>query len=467
MNFESVIGLEVHAQLKTTSKMFCGCSTVFGAKPNTNICPVCMAQPGALPTANRAAVEMAIKTGLALGATIQETSIFARKNYFYPDLTKGYQISQYEFPICRGGSLGNISISRIQLEEDAGKLTHDGGPTNVSHVDFNRCGVPLIEIISGPDLRSPAEAVDYLQRLRAILMYLDVCDGNMQEGSFRCDVNVSIRPAGHQELGTRTEAKNLNSFRAVERTIAYEIDRQTKILESGQPVIQQTRLWNEATGETLAMRTKEEAHDYRYFPDPDLLPIIVDKNWIEKVRRTLPELPAAKAKRFITDYGLPSYDADVLTVDRDLAHFYEACVAISKEPKKISNWVMTELLRELKESGSDINHCKVTPQHLASLVRLIDEGNISGKIAKEVFVDMFQTGADPESVVANKGLTQISDVGELEKAIDQVIANNQKQVEQYRAGKTAVFAHFVGQVMKVTKGKANPQLVNELLKKKL
>ncbi|MBI4126751.1 MAG: Asp-tRNA(Asn)/Glu-tRNA(Gln) amidotransferase subunit GatB, partial [Deltaproteobacteria bacterium] len=431
--------------------------------------------PGALPIANHAAVEMAIKTGLALGCDIQPTSVFARKNYFYPDLTKGYQISQYEFPLCRGGALDvningrtqRISISRIQLEEDAGKLTHDYGHAAYSHVDFNRCGVPLIEIISGPDIRSAAEAVDYLQRLRAILIALDVCDGNMQEGNFRCDVNVSIRPQGQKEFGTRTEAKNLNSFRAVERTIQYEIQRQTEVLTKGQAVIQETRLWDDASGTTRGMRSKEEAHDYRYFPDPDLLPVTVAPDWIARVRTTLPELPVAKAARFVAQYGLPNYDADVLTTDRDLAQYYEACVKTGGDPKKVSNWIMTELLRELKQDDVEIGRCRITPQHLTDLLHLIEEGTISGKIAKDLFLEMYRTGADPRTLVREKGLTQVSDTGELEKIVDQVIAASPKEVEKYRAGQMGVLGHFVGQVMKATKGKANPNVVNDLLKKKL
>ncbi len=475
MNFEAVIGLEVHAQLKTRTKMFCACATAVGNAPNTNICPVCTAQPGTLPVVNRDAIDMAVRTGLALGSAIQTKSVFARKNYFYPDLPKGYQISQYELPLCLGGSITiltgglekKISIVRAHLEEDAGKLLHDFGHEDASHVDFNRCGVPLIEIVSGPDMRSPQEAGDYLRMLRNILVYLDVCEGNMQEGNFRCDANISVRPAGELKLGTRTELKNLNSFKAVERAIAYEIERQSALVRDGGRVVQQTLLWNEATGKTEAMRSKEEAHDYRYFPDPDLMPLIVDEAWIADCRTRLPELGAEKAKRFMTDYELPSYDAYVMVNDKALAEYYEACVGVFRSPKKIANWIMTELMRELKNDEREVCECPVKPDQLAGLVKLIEEGAISGKIGKEVFAEMYTTGKDPAAIVKEKGFAQVSDAGLIEKAVDEVIAANPNEVEKYKAGKAQVLGFLVGQVMKMTKGQANPQMVSDLMKKKL
>ncbi len=473
--YEPVIGLEVHAQLRTRSKMFCGCSTSFGDPPNTNICPVCMGHPGTLPVVNRAAIEMAVKTGLALGCDIQEQSVFARKNYFYPDLPKAYQISQYEFPLCFGGrvpirtdgAVKEIALIRIHLEEDAGKLLHDYGHENASHVDFNRCGVPLIEIVSGPDLRSPREAGDYLRTLRNVLVYLDVCEGNLQEGNFRCDANISIRPRGQEQFGTRTEMKNLNSFRAVERAIAYEIERQTKVLDDGGTVVQETRLWNDAAGRTESMRSKEEAHDYRYFPDPDLLPLVVDERQIARIRETLPELAGARAERFVHEHGIPDADAIVLTDDKTLADYFEQVVAAGAPAKKAANWILSELLRVLKEVEEGVAASPVTSGQLAELIRLVEEGTISGKIAKEVVEEMATTGDDAAAIVERKGLRQLSDAGELEQIVDEVIAANPKQLEQYRGGKTAVMGFFVGQVMKATKGQANPKLVNELLKKKL
>ncbi|MBI4212154.1 MAG: Asp-tRNA(Asn)/Glu-tRNA(Gln) amidotransferase subunit GatB [Deltaproteobacteria bacterium] len=476
MNYESIIGLEVHAQLATKSKMFCACSTAFGNPPNSNICPVCMGAPGALPVVNFAAVEMAIKAGLAFGSQIQHKSIFARKNYFYPDLSKGYQISQYEFPLCLGGHLDiplasgetkRISITRIHMEEDAGKLTHDYGHAEKSHVDFNRCGVGLIEIVSGPDMRTPQEAADYFRKVRQILVYLGVCHGNMQEGNLRCDANVSIRKVGDTKLGTRTEMKNLNSFKAVERAIAYEINRQIAAVERGEIIIQETLLWDDAAGKSASLRSKEDAHDYRYFPDPDLLPLIVTTDWIEGIRKQLPELAAAKAARFVRDYGIPEYDAEVLTAERDMALYYEKCIAVYNSPKKISNWIMTELLRELKNEGIDITACRITPEHLAQLVTLIDDGIISGKIGKDVFEEMYTTGHAPAAIIDTKGLKLVSDTSELDAIIERVLSTNQKQVEQYKSGKVAVFGFLVGQVMKETKGQASPQVVNELLKKKL
>lgn len=475
MRYEAVIGLEVHAQLKTRTKMFCACPVSFNRPPNTVICPVCTGQPGTLPVVNKTAVELAVKTALSLHGTIQERSVFARKNYFYPDLPKGYQISQHEYPVSKGGYLDvavdgaakRISLIRIHLEEDAGKLVHDYGHEDASHVDFNRCGAPLIEIVSGPDMRTPEEGGAYLKKLRNILVYLDVCEGNLQEGNFRCDANISIRPEGAQKLGTRTELKNLNSFKAVEKALAYEIGRQTKVVSEGKEVVQETLLWNEGTGRTEPMRTKEEAHDYRYFPDPDLLPLIVDDAWIGKIKGNIPELADQKAARFVKEYGIPEYDAAVLTDEKALADYYEAAVAAYREPKKISNWIMTELLRELKKDEREPKDCPVTPQDLAALMKLIDDGAISGKIAKEVFEEMYRTGKAPSDIVAAKGLKQVSDEGALEAAVDKVIAENTKQVEQYRSGKVAIFGFFVGQVMKETKGQGNPNIINDLLKKKL
>jgi len=471
--YEAVIGLEVHAQLATASKMFCACaSNLRGAEPNTTICPVCTGQPGTLPVVNGGAVEMAIKVGLALGCSIQGRSVFARKNYFYPDLPKGYQISQYDKPLCHGGSVKvrtkdtdkEIALIRIHLEEDAGKLLHDYGHPEQSHVDFNRCGVPLIEIVSGPDMRSPKEAGDYLRTLRNVLVYLGVCEGNLQEGNFRCDANVSIRPAGQKELGTRTEMKNLNSFKAVERALAYEIERQTKVVDGGGKVVQETRLWNDAAGRTEQMRTKEEAHDYRYFPDPDLMPLIVPKEWVERVRGSLPELAGAKAARFVAEHGIKEADAAILTDDRRLADYFERVVTAGAPAVKASNWIISELMRELKDTEEGIAACPIRPGHLAELIKHIEDGKISGKMAKTIFEKMYQDGSDKVDLGS---FSQISDTSEIESIVDKVIADNPKQLEQYRGGKTAVMGYFVGQVMKATKGKANPKIVNELLKKKL
>ena len=475
MKYEAVIGLEVHAQLLTKSKLFCACSTQFGAPPNTNICPVCTGQPGALPVLNKAAVEMATKAGLALHCKIQEKSIFARKNYFYPDLPKGYQISQYERPLCLDGHLEltledktkRVHIQRIHMEEDAGKLLHNTGHTDVSHVDLNRCSMPLIEIVSGPDLSSPAEASDYLKKLRNILVYLEVCDGNMQEGSLRCDANVSIRPVGSTNFGTRAEIKNVNSFKFLESAIAYEIKRQAEVVDAGGKIVQETRLWNQAKNVTESMRSKEEAHDYRYFPDPDLLPLVVNPIWIEKIKSTLPELAETKAKRFVSDYGIPEYDAHVLTAEKPLAHYFEACVKHHNAPKKLSNWIMAELLRELKQREQDITEIKTKPEQLAKMVALIDGGTISGAIAKTIFIEMLDTGRDPETIVAAKGLQQVSDTGAIEETIDKILARETENVQRYKSGKTNVFGFFVGAVMKEMGGKANPKLVNEILKKKL
>ena len=486
MNYEAVIGLEVHAQLKTKSKMFCACPTISTADPNTVICPVCTGQPGTLPVANKMAVEMAIKTGLSLHSSIQQKSVFARKNYFYPDLPKGYQISQHNLPLCLGGYLNipspltlspkgsgegegvkRISLIRIHLEEDAGKLFHDFGHQERSHVDFNRCGVPLIEIVSGPDMRTPEEGGAYLRKLRNILVYLDVCEGNLQEGNFRCDANISMRPVGTEKLGTRTELKNLNSFKAVEKALAYEIERQTKLLSEGKEVMQETLLWNDNTGKTGSMRTKEEAHDYRYFSDPDLLPLIVDNSWIENVRKTLPELADAKAARFVKDYGITEYDAAVLTEDKSLSDYFEIMVRVGTKPKIAANWILGEFLRILNELKIKVEECKIKPDNFVTLIKAQESSAISASMAKEVLSEIAISGKPADDIIKAKGFSQISDVDLIEQIVEKVIQSNQKQVGQYKAGKTALFAFFVGQVMKETKGQANPKIVNELLKKKL
>jgi len=477
MEYEPVIGLEVHAQLLTESKIFCGCSTTFGEEPNTQTCPVCTGQPGSLPVVNRKAVEFAIKLGVATHCRIVPYSLFARKNYFYPDLPKGYQISMYEYPLAVDGFIEIISqrqkkrikLIRIHMEEDAGKLKHGETPETApfSYVDFNRTGVPLVEIVSGPDIRSPEEAGDYLRRLRAILQYLEICTGDMEKGTFRCDANVSVRPKGRKEFGTRTELKNMNSFRHVERALEYEIKRQIALLEDGEEVVQETRLWDADQGITVSMRGKEEAHDYRYFPDPDLVPLRIDEAWIEDIRKTLPELPTEKMARFVKEYGIPEYDAEILTSTKAMANYYEECVRLFPEPKTVSNWMMGDLLRELKRDEREIDQCPVTPQHLAEMLSMIKEGMISGKIAKDVFEEMYRTGEKPSKIVKEKGWTQILDTGEIERAIEKVMQVNPKLVEDYQKGKEKVFGFFVGEVMKETKGKANPKLVNELLKIKL
>ena len=474
MEFEAVIGLEVHAQLKTKTKIFCSCSTAFGAPPNTHTCPVCLGMPGVLPVLNKKVVEYTMRMALATGCKIESESRFARKNYFYPDLPKGYQISQYELPIARHGHVDveingghhRIGITRIHMEEDAGKLNHDTGRP-VSMVDFNRTGVPLIEIVSEPDIRSPEAAGAYLRQLRSIVRYLDICDGNLEEGSFRCDANVSIRPKGSDTFGTRSEIKNLNSFKHVEKALQYEINRQKEILADGGAVVQETRLWDPAKNRTDSMRSKEEAHDYRYFPDPDLLPLVIDEDWIETVRKNLPELPAEKKKRFVADYGLPPYDAEILTSDRDLAQYFENCLQGFNQPKPVSNWIMGSLLGLLNAEGKSIDQAPISAPDLARLLKLIDNGTISGKIAKTVFDEMAKSGKSPQSIVEDKGLVQISDSSAIEDIISKVLAGCSAEVEAYRNGKTKLLGFFVGQVMKETRGKANPKMVNEILKKKL
>ena len=474
MNLEPVIGLEVHAQLKTNTKIFCACSTSFGAPPNTHTCPVCLGMPGVLPVLNKKVVEYTLRMALATNCRISRESRFARKNYFYPDLPKGYQISQYELPIAEhgfvdvdvNGSRHRIGITRIHMEEDAGKLGHDPHRP-VSMVDFNRTGVPLIEIVSEPDIRSPEEAGAYLRQLRSIVRYLAICDGNLEEGSFRCDANVSIRPQGSQTLGTRTELKNLNSFKHVEKSLQYEISRQQEVLLEGGQIIQETRLWDPDKNKTMSMRGKEEAHDYRYFPDPDLLPLVIDDDWIQRIKESLPELPDGKKKRFIAQYGLPSYDAELLTSDRELADYFENCVGIYSHPKQVSNWMMGALLGLLNTLGKSIDESPVSPENLARLLALIEDGVISGKIAKTVFDEMGQTGKPAEQIVNEKGLVQITDTEALENVVSNIISAHPKEVDAYKNGKTKLLGFFVGRVMKDTKGKANPKLVNEIMKRQL
>ncbi len=485
--YEPVIGLEVHAQLLTRTKLFCSCPNRFGAPPNTLVCPVCLALPGALPVPSRQAVALAIRAGIALGCRINEVSIFERKNYFYPDLPKGYQISQYEKPLAVDGALEvrahpadaagdedasgriRIRIQRVHMEEDAGKLLHEGFPWSEekSGVDLNRAGVPLIEIVSAPDLRSPEQAYEYLSALKAVLLYTEVSDCNMEEGSLRCDANVSVRPRGTTTLGTRTEIKNLNSFRNVARSVEHEITRQVAVLASGGQIAQETLLWDADRGETASMRSKEEAHDYRYFPEPDLPPLVVGADWVEEVRRALPELPAERRQRFARDYSLPAYDAEVLTQDRGLADYFEAAARESGSPKTTSNWVMTEVLRKLKDDERPLTGCPVSPQALGGLVRLIDAGTISGKTAKDVFLKMWQTGEPASAIVEREGLTQVSDEAALGRVVAEVVAASPEQAASYRSGKTAALGWFVGQVMRKTGGRANPQLVNALIKKTL
>src|SRR6476659_2583815 len=474
MMYEVVIGVEVHAQLRTKSKMFCGCSAAFGRSPNSQTCPVGLGLPGSLPVINKAAVEMAVRAGLALNCTIGPQNRFARKNYFYPDLPKGYQISQYEAPICEhgwievtvAGVLKRIRIRRAHLEEDAGKNVHETG-TGSSRVDLNRAGTPLLEIVTEPDMRSADEVVAYLKALRDILVYLDVCDGNMEEGSLRCEPNLSLRPAGQEALGTKVELKNINSFKFVKEAIEYEIKRHTKVLSEGGKISQETRLWDVDKGQTAVMRSKEEAHDYRYFPDPDLVPLKIAQEQLERVRESLPELPLARQQRLIGTYGLPEYDAGVLTTSRQLSDYYEACVKLFDQPKTVSNWVMGELLRELNQSGTPVADSPVGPERLVSLLKLVEDGTISLKVARDLFPELYAGGKSPEQLVKEKGLTQVSDEGALEALIDDVIAKNPAQLAQYRASKEQVLGFFVGQVIKASGGKANPGKVNELLKKKL
>lgn len=475
MEFEPVIGLEVHAQLKTKTKIFCGCSTEFGAPPNSNTCPVCLGMPGVLPVLNKKAVEYAIRMALATNCTLNKKSIFARKNYFYPDLPKGYQISQYELPIAEHGHVDieledgtrkRIGITRIHMEEDAGKSSHDSVQP-VSRVDLNRAGTPLIEIVSEPELRTPEEAGAYLRAIRAIVRYLDICDGNMEEGSFRCDANVSIRPKGREEFGTRTELKNINSFKFVEKAIQYEINRQESVILDGGQIVQETRLWDSAKNKTFSMRGKEDAHDYRYFPDPDLQPVLLSDSWIDEIKTDLPELPDQRMKRFMDSFGLPAYDADVLTSSRETAEFFEKCATLSGNAKLSSNWIMGNLMRLLNDNGIEITDSPVSAENLAKIIKLLDAGTINAKIAKTVFDEISEKGGDPEAIIKEKGLVQVSDTGAIEEAVDTVLRENPAEVEAYKGGKTKLISFFVGKIMKLMKGKANPAVVNQILEEKL
>jgi aspartyl-tRNA(Asn)/glutamyl-tRNA(Gln) amidotransferase subunit B len=476
--YEPVIGLEVHAQLLTRTKLFCSCRNRFGDPPNTHVCPVCLGLPGALPVLTREAVTLAMRAALATNCTVQEESIWARKNYFYPDLPKGYQVSQYEKPLAlegwieipgKDGETRRVRLQRIHMEEDAGKLLHEGFPWSdeKSGVDFNRSGVPLIEMVTHPDLHSPEDAFEYLSALKAVLLYVEASDCNMEEGSLRCDANVSVRRRGAEAFGTRTEIKNLNSFRHVARALEHEIARQVAVIESGGEVAQETRLWNADRGETASMRSKEEAHDYRYFPEPDLPPVRIGAEWTEEVRSSLPELPTEKRRRFVEQHGLPDYDAGVLTQSRAVADYFESAARETGDAKTASNWVMNDVLRKLKEDDAEIGDCRVSPVSLAQLVALIRDGTISGKIARDVFEKMWASGEGPQAIVEREGLTQLSDEGALQTTVSQVIDASPDQVAAYRRGKKATIGWFVGQVMKKTGGKANPKVVNALLRKAL
>lgn len=478
MKYEAVIGLEVHTELRTATKIFCSCRTSFGAEPNTNVCPVCLGLPGVLPVLNKKVLEFAVRTGLALNCEISRYSKFDRKNYYYPDLPKNFQTSQYDLPICEHGHLDvevdgkktTIRITRAHMEEDAGKLVHHGTSitdSDYSLVDYNRTGTPLLEIVSEPDMRSAKEAVAYMEKLRAILQYCGVSDCKMEEGSLRCDANVSVRPVGQKELGTKTEIKNINSFRGVERAIEYEAMRQAELLEEGGTVVQETRTWDEKEGVTKSMRKKEEANDYRYFPEPDLVPFTVSEEYIEEIRKTLPELPDARKERYMESYGLTSYDADYLTNDKARADYFEAMVAAGADPKEAANWLMGDFAKKLSQSGLEMAAAPVTAAALADLLGLIGKGTISGKIAKQVFSDMWETGKDAETIVKEKGLVQISDTGALEELADRIIAANPQSVADFKAGKKKAVGFLMGQIMKETKGKANPQVVNVILTKKL
>ncbi len=476
MKWETVIGLEVHVQLSTQSKIFSGASTAFGAEPNAQACDIDVALPGVLPVLNMAAVNKAVRFGLAVGATINARSIFARKNYFYPDLPKGYQISQYEIPVVQGGSIEillddvakTVNLTRAHLEEDAGKSLHEDFH-GMTGIDLNRAGTPLLEIVSEPDMRSSAEAVAYAKVLHALVRWLDICDGNMQEGSFRMDANVSVRPAGATELGTRCEIKNLNSFRFLERAIEFEVQRQIELITDGGTVRQETRLYDPDRDETRAMRSKEDAHDYRYFPDPDLLPLEIDGAYLDEVRAAMPELPAQKRERFVSAYGLSAYDASLLTASRDVAGYFEQAVQGMAEqgPKLVANWMSGALSAKLNDAGIDIAGSKVSPASLRSLVERISDGTISGKIARDVFDAMWAGDGTADEIIEKRGLKQISDTGALDKLVDEVLAANAAQIADYRAGKAKAFNALVGQVMKASKGKANPQQVNDILRRKL
>jgi aspartyl-tRNA(Asn)/glutamyl-tRNA(Gln) amidotransferase subunit B len=482
--YEPVIGLEIHAQLRTESKIFCGCSTRFGDEPNSNTCPVCLGLPGALPVLNRAAIDMATRAALAFNLNVNHESIFSRKNYFYPDLPKGYQISQYDRPFSEHGwveiptaernesghpiewKMKRFRITRLHIEEDAGKSLHEGMRESAqkSYVDLNRSGVPLAEIVSEPDLRSSWEAYDYMQYLRRTLLYVGVCDGNMEEGSLRCDANVSVRLKGSDKFGTRVELKNINSFRFLQKAIEYEIDRQIAAIEAGETIVQETRLWNENEARTYSMRSKEEAHDYRYFPEPDLPPLIVKEAEVERLRGEMPELPEARRQRFIQEYGLSLEDAAQLIDSRATADYYEAAAKASGNPKGAANWILNELAREMKNTSTDFSASPVSAESLAGMIKMIDGGTISGKMAKDVMVEMFRSGKSAEDVVREMGGAQLSDEPEIRTLVDKAISGNPKQLEQYRSGKTSLFGFFVGQVMKASGGRANPQVVNNVLK---
>lgn len=474
MKYEAVIGLEVHTELQTTTKIFCGCKTSFGAEPNTNVCPVCLGLPGVLPVLNKRVLEFAVRAGLALNCEISRFSKFDRKNYYYPDLPKNFQTSQFDLPICERGHLDievngekkQIRITRAHMEEDAGKLVHHGTSitdSDYSLVDYNRTGTPLLEIVTEPDMRSAKEAVAYLEKMRAILQYIGISDCRMEEGSLRCDANVSVRPVGQKELGTKAEIKNINSFKGVEKAIEYEALRQAEILEDGGKIIQETRTWDEKEGVTKSMRTKEEANDYRYFPEPDLAPFTVSEEYIEDIRKTLPELPDERRERYIANFGLSSTDAQYMTNDKDTSDYFEKVVAAGADPKASVNWIMGEFASQLSNAGIEIAKAPVTPENLAKLLALIAKGTISGKIAKKVFAEMWKDGADPEEIVKAQGLVQISDTGALKELVVKVIANNPKAVEDFKAGKKKAVGALVGQIMKETKGKANPKVINELL----
>lgn len=478
MKYEAVIGLEVHTELQTTTKIFCGCKASFGAEPNTNVCPVCLGLPGVLPVLNKRVLEFAVRAGLALNCEISRFSKFDRKNYYYPDLPKNFQTSQFDLPICERGHLDievngekkQIRITRAHMEEDAGKLVHHGTSitdSDYSLVDYNRTGTPLLEIVTEPDMRSAKEAVAYLEKMRAILQYIGISDCRMEEGSLRCDANVSVRPVGQKELGTKTEIKNINSFKGVEKAIEYEALRQAEILEDGGKIIQETRTWDEKEGVTKSMRTKEEANDYRYFPEPDLAPFTVSEEYIEDIRKTLPELPDERRERYIANFGLSSTDAQYMTNDKDTSDYFEKVVAAGADPKASVNWIMGEFASQLSNAGIEIAKAPVTPENLAKLLALIAKGTISGKIAKKVFAEMWKDGADPEEIVKAQGLVQISDTGALKELVVKVIANNPKAVEDFKAGKKKAVGALVGQIMKETKGKANPKVINELLNDEL
>ncbi len=472
--YEAVIGLEVHAQLSTETKIFCGCTTKFGNPPNTNVCPVCLGHPGVLPVLNKKVVEYSVLLGLATDCEINEKSIFARKNYFYPDLPKGYQISQYEEPICEHGKIvvttkdgvtKNIGITRIHMEEDAGKSIHDRGYDTC--VDLNRTGTPLVEIVSEPDIRSAEEAYLYLTKLKQIVTYLEICDGNMEEGSLRCDANVSVRLRGEEKFGTKTEVKNMNSFRNVERAIDFEINRQIELIEDGGKVVQQTLLWDADLNEAFPMRSKEEAHDYRYFPDPDLMPVVVDEAWKEKIRSSMPELAETKQKKYIEDYKLPEYDAGVLTATRDLAEYFENVITVTDDYKSASNWVMGDISKVINEEKITAIDFPISPKNIGKLINLINNKTISNAIAKDVFPEMLKENKDPEVIIKEKNLVQITDTSAIEEIVDKIIDANEKQVQQFLDGKEKVLGFFVGQVMRESKGKANPEIVNKLLREKL